>query len=250
MKVILRERLEEKKAVFGTFLSILHPDVAEIIARVGFDFALLDTEHAPGGLDGIKNMLQIMDGYNITNLIRVAWNDMVLIKKALDLGTHGIVVPMVNNKKEAEYAVKAILYPPKGVRGFGPIRSIMFDKDYVTTADKELLLLLQIETEEGVKRCEEIIEVDRVDGILVGPYDLSLSLNLYGQLEHPKFVEAVKRIAKITRDKGKIAATYVDIDSLKRWLDYGYNMFILEMDIFILKKALANILERAKELVK
>ncbi|MEM4311719.1 MAG: aldolase/citrate lyase family protein [Nitrososphaerales archaeon] len=250
MKNLLRDKISKKKFALGIFISIPHGDIAELIARSGFDFVLLDTEHSPTSLETAETLLQIMDGYGMTTLIRVPWNDMVMTKRALDIGAHGIIVPMVSNKREAEYAVKSMRYPPEGFRGFGPRRAMLFDKDYVNTANKELMLIVQIENEEGVKNAESILEVDGVDGVLVGPYDLSLNLGIYGKLENPKFIKAIKDIAYAAKKNGKIASTYATEDTIDYWLNYGYNMLLLGMDILIFSKALNDLLKIAKEKVE
>ena len=178
MKNILKEKLKKGQAVIGTFISLGHPDVTELLSRLGFDWLLIDGEHSPIGLETMQVMMQAMNGSNCTPIVRPQWNDMVIIKRILDIGAHGVLVPWVNTKEEAEYAVSACKYPPKGLRGWGPRRAGLFDPDYLQTANDEILVIVQIETKEAVSNVDDILSVEGIDACFIGPYDLSLSFGL------------------------------------------------------------------------
>jgi len=174
----LKKMIREGQLVIGTELALSHPDTAEALGRLGYDWIMIDTEHAPLDPGTVQVLLQAMSASKSVPIARVTWNDMVLIKRLLDIGLYGIIVPWVNTKEEATYAVRAMRYPPQGVRGFGPRRAGMLDPDYVKTANKELFLGVQIETQRAVDNIDEILSVEGVDAALVGPADLSLSSQL------------------------------------------------------------------------
>ena len=123
MKNLLKEKLKNNQPVIGTFVALGHPDVTEMMAGLGFDWLLLDAEHGPLGYETLQRLMQAMNGSGCTPIVRPQWNDMVTIKRVLDIGAHGILVPMVNTREEAEYAVRACRYPPRGERGAGPRRA-------------------------------------------------------------------------------------------------------------------------------
>lgn len=120
MKNILKEKLRRGESVIGTFIGLCHPDLTEILSRMGFDWLLLDAEHGPLSLESMQVMLQAMNGTDCTPIVRPQWNDPVIIKRVLDIGPHGVLIPWVNTKEEAEAAVSACKYPPKGIRGWSP----------------------------------------------------------------------------------------------------------------------------------
>jgi 2-keto-3-deoxy-L-rhamnonate aldolase RhmA len=172
MRNLLKEKLRRGKAVTGAFVGLGHPDVTEILSRMGFDWLLLDGEHGPIGIETMQVMMQSMT-QDCTPIVRPQWNDPVIIKRVLDIGAHGVLVPWVNSKEEAESAVAACKYPPEGIRGWGPRRASLFDPDYRATANDEILISVQIETQKAVDNLEEITAVEGVDALFIGPYDLS-----------------------------------------------------------------------------
>ncbi len=145
----------------------------ESLARVGFDWFLFDNEHSPLDVITTQLLMQSLNGTDVTPIVRVSWNDTVMIKKTLDTGPYGLVIPWVNDKQEAINAVKACKYPPRGLRGYGPRRPSYMDPDYLKTADEEILVIIQIETGKAVKNIKEILSVEGVDALLIGPFDLS-----------------------------------------------------------------------------
>ena len=166
---------EGKSATLG-WLSISHSFSAEMMARQDFDALCVDMQHGTGELNNVLPMLQAISQTDTVPIVRVAWNDSAAIMKALDLGAYGIIVPLINSAEEAAAAVAACRYPPLGVRSFGPHRAMLYaGNDYVTHANHELLVLAMIETREGVANLEEILAVEGLDGIYIGPADLALS---------------------------------------------------------------------------
>ena len=187
----------------GTLLSISAPQVAEIIADSGFDWVLIDMEHSSISLESVQNALQIM-GDKILRIVRVPGNDEIWIKRVLDTGCDGILVPMVNSAEEALRVIQYSKYPLEGKRSVGLSRAHSYGpgfSDYVKNANRELVIMIQIEHKEGVKNIDEILKVKGIDSIFIGPYDLSASMGLTGQLSHPDIKEAIKLI----KDKCRMA---------------------------------------------
>jgi 4-hydroxy-2-oxoheptanedioate aldolase len=194
----------------GLWCSLASHVSIEIVAGSGFDWLLLDTEHSPNELPMVFNQLQaVMENPSTHPIVRVPWNDMVMIKRYLDAGTQTLLIPTVQTQAEAEYAVAATRYPPKGVRGFAAgSRSSRFGriKDYHTRAEQEICVLVQIETRQGLDNLEAIARTDGVDGVFIGPGDLSSALGHLGDQGNPAMVaiieDAVRRIAACGKAPG------------------------------------------------
>ena len=175
------------KGQIGFWCSLASNVSVEILAGSGFDWLLLDTEHSPNDLPQVFSQLQAMMENDTHPIVRPAWNDMVMIKRFLDAGVQTLLVPTVQTKEEAEAAVAYTRYPPNGVRGFASAsRSSRFGriKDYHTKCEAEICVLVQIETKQGLDNLDEIVAVDGVDGVFIGPGDLSAGLAEEG-LEPP-----------------------------------------------------------------
>ena len=190
----LKKKLAEGKPALGSWVTIPSPDVAEALSTLPLDWLLMDMEHSPLSPQDAQVLMQAMRGDSVTPVVRVAWNDQVLIKRALDIGAYGIVIPMVNNVEDAEKAVAACKYPPRGIRGCGPRRPSIYDKQYIETADDEILVMVQIETVEAVQNVEAICAVDGVDGIFLGPMDLSFSMGYRGKMNSPEYQKAIDTV--------------------------------------------------------
>ncbi|MBK8883087.1 MAG: 2,4-dihydroxyhept-2-ene-1,7-dioic acid aldolase [Bacteroidales bacterium] len=188
----------------GTLLSISAPQVAEIISDSGFDWVLIDMEHSAISLESVQNALQIM-GDKILKIVRVPGKDEIWIKRVLDTGCDGILVPMVNSAAEALKVVQYSKYPPEGRRSVGLSRAHSFGpgfSDYVENANKDLVIMIQIEHRDAVKNIDEILKVKGIDSVFIGPYDLSTSMGLTGQLSHPDVKSAIKLIKDKCRKAG------------------------------------------------
>ncbi len=210
MKNLLKEKLSKGESVIGCFVGLGHPDVTEVLSRMGFDWILIDGEHSPMGLETMQRMLQAMNGTDCTPIVRPAWNDPVLIKRILDIGAHGILVPWVNNREEAMVAVRACKYPPVGIRGYGPRRASLGDPDYKKTANDEVMVTVQVETQEAVDNLEEILRVDGIDACFIGPWDLSSNLlgRVPPEFDNPKYSEAIEKVINTAKKVGKPAGFY------------------------------------------
>lgn len=179
----------------GLWCAIPSNYVSEILAGAGFDWLVLDTEHSPNELPNVFNQLQSMVGSATQPVVRVPWNDPVTLKRFLDVGAQSFLIPMVQDAEEARAAVAATRYPPHGIRGYAVAsRATRFGRipDYFTRYDEEMCVLVQVETVEALERVEEICAVPGVDGVFIGPGDLSASMGLLHQPTHPKVVEAIE----------------------------------------------------------
>jgi 2-dehydro-3-deoxyglucarate aldolase len=245
MKNILKEKLRRGDDVIGTFVTLPHPDVTEVLSRMGFDWLLIDGEHAATGLETMTVMLQAMNGSNCTPIVRPQWNDMVVIKRILDLGAHGVLVPWVNTKVQAEYAVRACKYPPQGLRGYGPRRAGLFDPDYVYTANNEIMVIVQIETRQAVNNVDEILSVDGVDACYIGPFDLSFSYGLaLPDWNNAEYLAAFDRVLEAAGKAGKPAGMFAVSDNIHWAKEKGFILNTIDDADAFLKKGASLALEK------
>jgi len=252
LKNPLKEKLRRGEAVIGTFVGIGHPDVTEWLSHLGFDWLLLDAEHSPLDFGTLQQMLQSMSGTNCVPIIRPQWNDPVIIKRVLDIGAYGVLVPWVNSKEEAENVVKACRYPPEGLRGFGPRRPGMFDPDYYKTANDELLIAVQIETAQALSNLDEILSVPGIDACYIGPWDLSCSLGLGvpPKWDDPKFLAAFDRVLAAAKRHGKPAGMFAVMDNIGWALEKGFRFNTVDDDDTFLMKGAQAALEKARSAAK
>jgi len=191
----------------GLWNSISSPGAVEMIAGAGFDWILIDTEHAQNDLPLVHaQMMAMMEHPSTTPIVRPAWNDMVLIKRYLDAGAHSLLIPYVQSAEEAAAAVRYTRYPPAGVRGYaGTPRAARFGRirDYHRRTQEETCVLVQVETPEAIRQVEAIAAVEGVDGIFIGPGDLSASMGYLGQPDHPAVQEVVDATIRRIRAAGK-----------------------------------------------
>lgn len=200
----LKKRLKKGETLLGTLLSLPSPEIAEIMSMVGFDWLFVDLEHGPHGFMELQRMLQAMKS-ECSALVRVPEVSESNIKKVLDIGAEGIIVPKVNTAEEARQIVAYAKYPTRGVRGVGAARAHGYGlsfKEYVEKANEETLVVIQIEHFEGVNNINEIVEVEGVDVIFIGPYDLSASFGVAGQVEHPLVKVAIDKVEKACAKAG------------------------------------------------
>ena len=245
MKNDLKVALKQGKITFGAGVTIGHPDIAEILALAGYDWIFFDCEHSPMNEADVQRGLQAIRFSKAVPLVRVAWNDMVMIKKMLDVGVYGIIVPWINTKEDALRAVQAMRYPPEGIRGFGPRRASMGDPEYVSTANRELFLGIQIETQTGVDNLDDILTVEGIDATLIGPNDLTNSLGVFGQWDHPKYTSAVRTILETSIKHGVTPGVLAPFEWQKR-LREGFRMILMPPDFMLLQQASADALREAR----
>jgi len=246
MRNELKRRLKRGEQVYGTWITVESPMATEMMSSLGFDYFVFDTEHSPLDIYMSQTLMQAMRGDSKTTpIVRVNWNDLVQIKRALDIGAHGVLVPWVNNKEEAEMAVKATRYAPNGLRGCGPRRAAMFDPDYLQTADDEILVICQIETKEAVENIEEIVSVEGVDVTYIGPADLSASYGHLGNQSHPEVQEAIDKVYDATRAAGKATGVHqASGKTIKARMEKGYNFITIGNDLIYMKTGVLAHLEK------
>jgi 2-keto-3-deoxy-L-rhamnonate aldolase RhmA len=248
LKNPLKAKLQRGEAVVGTFIEIAHPDITEWLSRVGFDWLLLDSEHAPTGFENLQRMMQAMNGTDCAPIIRPQWNEQVVMKRVLDLGTYGVLIPWVNSKEEAENAVRYCKYPPEGVRGFGPRRLAMFDPDYFKTANEELLVAVQIETAKALKNLDDILSVSGIDACYIGPWDLSVSMG-FGvppNWNDPKYLDAFDQVIAAAKRHGKPAGMFSTTENIEWALEKGFKFNTVEDDDTFLLKSAQMALDKAR----
>lgn len=251
MKNPLKERLKQGKTATGTFIQIGHPDVTECLSRIGFDWLMLDAEHAPLDYTTLQTMMQAMNGSNCVPIVRPQWNDPVVIKRILDIGAYGVLVPWINSKEEAENAVRACRYPPQGTRGFGPRRAARFDPDYYKTANSEILIAVQIETEEAVNNIDGILSVDGVDAAYIGPWDLSIStgMGVPPDWTNPRYLKLLDTVLEAANRHGKPAGMFTTLDTIEWVLKKGFRFNTLEGDDSLLLKAAKMAVAKVNQIV-
>ncbi|WP_410600975.1 HpcH/HpaI aldolase family protein [Amycolatopsis sp. lyj-90] len=235
-----RERLAEAtRPQIGMWVTSGSPVVAEICAGSGLDWLLVDTEHSPVGLETVQSLLQTIAAYPITPMVRAPSGDAVALKRLLDLGAQNLLVPMVDSADEAEAVVRAVRYPPRGVRGVGSAlsRSARWNRveGYLTNADDFTSLFVQIESTAGVAAAAEIAAVDGVDGVFVGPSDLAASMGLLGQQTHPEVTTAVLATFESVRARGRpVGVNAFDPAQARRYLDAGASFVLVGADVSLL----------------
>jgi 2-keto-3-deoxy-L-rhamnonate aldolase RhmA len=228
MKNVLKEKLRRGEAAVGVLVGLGHPDVTEWLSKMEYDWLFLDSEHGPMGYETLLKMMQAMNGTDCTPIVRVPWNDFVAIKRTLDIGAHGIIVPMVNSKDEAELAVKACKYPPQGIRGYSPRRFELVEPDYWKTANEETLVAVNIETGKGVENIEEILSVEGVDACIMGHFDLSLDMGLPippvipPKKDNPRLAEALDKVLEASKKTGKPAGLGANVNNIRWAIEKGF----------------------------
>ena len=236
-----KRKLLSGETIVGAFVAFPHPDVCEWLAHMGFDWLILDMEHGPLSFEMVQRMIQAMKGTDCAPLVRPPTNNDADIKRALDVGAFGIVAPMVNTRGDAERAVSACHYPPRGIRGFGPRRPLKIDPAYLATVADELLIMVLIETAEAVRNVEEILAVPGIDAAVIGPFDLSYDMGLGAPLrwDVPEYVETFTRVAKAAFAAGKAAGTVTnDLDRVPWLIEKGCRALLVgEVDAFLLRGA-------------
>ncbi|PIE11271.1 MAG: 4-hydroxy-2-oxo-heptane-1,7-dioate aldolase [Rhodobacterales bacterium] len=235
----------------GLWSSLCSPIAAEALSGSGFDWMLIDSEHAPVEVSGILPLLQAAAAGPTHPVVRVAWNDSVLIKRALDIGAQTLLVPFVQNEDEAARAVAAAKYPPTGIRGVaGSTRASGWGRvpTYITRANDEICVLVQAETPEALKNLSQIGAVDGVDGVFVGPSDLSASMGYPGNPGAPEVQEALQRAAGEIKATGKAAGILATKpEDAKRYLSWGYDFVAAGVDLSLLVAAADGLARQMSE---
>lgn len=239
----MKQKLLTNHLLIGSWISLAHPAIAEIMAHAGFDWIGIDLEHSVITIREAEELIRIIELSGVTPIVRISANDPVQIKRVMDAGAYGIIVPMVNTTNEAKDAVSAVYYPPRGKRGVGLARAQGYGSrfsEYVDRLDNELLVIVQIEHINGVNNLEQILTVKGVDGFFVGPYDLSASLGIPGQFDNSRFLDCMERIHNIGFNSGKAPGIHVvepELNELQQRISEGYKLIAYSVDIRMLDSA-------------
>jgi len=248
MENSLKTALAAGKQLRGIWLSLTSPMIAEIVSDAGFDWVLVDGEHAPNDLPTLRAQLQAMRGSKSALLARPPWNDTVLIKQYMDVGVQNFIIPYVQNVEEAAAAVAATRYPPEGVRGVaGGSRASNFgrQKNYLKESNAATTVIVQVETAEAMADIEAIAQVPGVDAVFIGPADLAASLGHLGDMDPPDVQTAIRDCAERLNAIGVPACTLsFSPDGAERYIGYGYQMVCIGSDQSCLMGGLANLHER------
>ncbi len=239
-----RARLKAGEPLAGVFVSIESPTTAELLALAGVDYLMIDGEHNPIGPAEAVDMIRAAEGRGAPVMARVGENAQQVIAKYLDAGALGIMTPMVNDAADARRVVDSVKYPPSGKRGLAGVRANDFatSPDYTSRANDATVVMVQIETLDGIDNADEIIATDGVDAVFLGPSDLSVALGVPGQTKHPSVLEAIEQLtAKITR-AGKTAGTIARApEDYAYWRDRGVQLFLTGANGLLLGAAKAYV---------
>jgi len=239
-KNTFKSALKSGRAQIGLWSSLSSSYTVEVIAGAGFDWILLDSEHSPADLENLLGQLQAAAPYPGHAVVRVPWNDMVTIKRTLDVGAQSLLIPYVSTPEVARAAVSYTRYPPAGVRGVaGTTRATRFGriKDYAKRAHEEICVLVQVETQGALDNIEAICDIDGVDGVFIGPADLHASLGHTGEIANPKVKpkidDAIRRIRKCGKAPGILTPNEADA---RHWLECGALFVAVGADVGILAR--------------
>src|SRR5262245_29446642 len=236
----LKRAIREGKSQIGLWSSLSSNYTVEVIAGAGFDWILLDTEHSPNDLESVLQQAQAAAAYPVSTVARVPWNDMVTIKRFLDIGIQTLLIPYVCSEAEAKAAVSYTRYPPAGVRGVaGSTRATRFGrvKDYAKKVQDEICVWVQVETKGALDQLEAICAVDGIDGVFIGPADLHASLGYTGETSNPAVLPLIEEAMRRIRKAGKAAGYLSPVEAdAKRMIAAGANFCAVGADVGLLAR--------------
>ena len=242
----LKSKLRNRQLTIGSWITLGHSSIAEIMAKAGFDWLTVDMEHSAITIHEAQQLVQVIELSGCVPLVRVGTNDANLIKRAMDAGAHGVIVPMINTKEDAEQAVGAVKYPPEGFRGVGLARAQSYGANfegYRRWNETESIVIVQIEHIKAVESLEAILSVEGVDAFIVGPYDISASLGIAGQFEHPDMTSALNKILDTARRLEAVAGYHVvppDARQVLEKIKQGYRFLAYSIDFLFLGDSCRN----------
>ena len=253
MKISLKEKLNSGKPVIGSFVKITDPAVVEIMGLAGFDFAIIDMEHGPITVETAQNSVRAAELAGISPIIRVTKNEPEDILRCLDIGAEGVEVPQIRNAVDAELMASSAKFHPKGDRGVcrfvraSGYSSIERHKHF-QMSNERIVTIAHLEGVEAVKNLDEIMAVDGVDVLFIGPYDLSQSVGVPGEVTHPLVLKQMEEVIRKAKSAGKLVGTFADdISSAKRWMDAGVKYIAISVDVGIFYEACRNIVSKLSE---
>lgn len=236
----LKQKLKNGYSTIGSWITLGHSGIAEIMAKAGFDWLVVDLEHSTISIETAGELIRTIDLCGVAPLVRLTSNDADQIKRVMDGGAHGIIVPMVNSRNDAERAVAAVRYAPKGNRGVGLARAQGYGtkfREYFQWQLENSVVIVQIEHRDAIPNLKEIFTTEGVDGFIIGPYDLTCSMAIPGEFEHRDFIEVMGEIRRMGAELGLPGGLHVvepDTERLKACLNEGYRFIAYSVDIRIL----------------
>ena len=250
-----KQALKKGEVQIGLWQGLANPYTAELCATVGYDWLLLDCEHVPNTIQTTLSQLQAVAAYQVAPVVRPAWNDPVELKRLLDIGAQNLLIPMIQNAEEAQAAVAAVRYPPHGIRGVGSAlaRAALWGavEDYLAKANDEICVLCQVETTEALSDLDNILNVEGVDGIFIGPADLAASMGHLGNPGHPEVQSSIETAIKKIRSAGKAPGILQSsITTAKHYIDSGAQFVAVGVDAVLLRRAASDLLAEFKQDVK
>jgi 2-dehydro-3-deoxyglucarate aldolase len=255
-KISLKAKIKAGRPVIGSWLSIDNEIVAEIMARMGFDFITIDIEHTAIEMGMVQRLVRTIELNGCAPLVRVSENDPNLIKRVMDTGAHGVIVPMVKTVEEARQAVASVKYPPKGKRGVGLSRAQGYGQTfeaYRQWLDKESIVIPIIEHVDAIRNLEGVLSVDGVDATMIGPYDLSGSMGYPGGFDRADVKAAIRRYSDVCRTMKKAAGFHcvaADARLVEQKLAEGFSFLVFSVDMLLLHKACSDGLKAIRAKIK
>jgi 2-keto-3-deoxy-L-rhamnonate aldolase RhmA len=253
MRENLKKTLKKNELSFGSWITLGHSSIPEIMAKAGFDWLVIDMEHSAINIQTAQDLIQIIDLKDMTPLVRLTQNDPGLIKRVMDAGAYGVIVPMVKTREDAIKAVKAVKYPPMGNRGVGLARAQGYGQtfeEYKKWVNKSSIVIVQIEHIDAVKNIKEIFSVKEIDGYIIGPYDLSASLGIPGELDDKKVLDAEKKVLNASKKYGKAAGIHVvppDVDLTLEKINNDYKFIAVSVDFLFLGNFCIDTMKKIKD---
>lgn len=236
----LKLKLSQGELTIGSWITLGHPAIAEIMAAAGFDWLVLDMEHSVLELSEIQILIQVLDGQQCPAIVRLTSNHPDQIKRVMDAGATGVMVPMVKSAADARAAVQGVYYPPRGQRGVGLARAQGYGarfQQYRKWLEDNAVIVAMIEHVDAVNAIDEILAVDGIDAYIIGPYDLSGSMGRPGELDHPEVQSAIAQVLEAGKRSGKPGGIHViepNQEELQRRIAAGFNFLGYGLDIRIL----------------
>ncbi|HAE41808.1 MAG TPA: hypothetical protein DCG34_02680 [Clostridiales bacterium] len=240
MSNVLMDKMKQGIPVYGPWVVTNSLDNVIMFGRAGVDCLIIDCEHGNMSMETAGTMVSALRQFPVTPLLRVPGNDLIWIKKGLDTGADGIMLPMINSKEEAESAISYCKYPPVGVRGLGAGRatnSFVDGNEYFQRANRDVLIIVQIEHLKAVEQIEEILSVTGIDVAFIGPYDLSVSMGIPGQTQHKEIELAIKKVLKACEKHSIIPGIFAGKTHLKKYREMGFKLLLGGLDGHMLYEA-------------
>lgn len=248
---MLKKRLKAGEVLYGPFIDSCNEDMVELVALSGFDYALIDAEHSPCEPSVAQRLVRAADARDMPTIIRVNNSMPPTILKMMDIGASGIMAPLVHDAELAESVAAAVRYYPHGRRGTALMRASNYGftpiDQYFAKTNSDAFVMVQAESVQAIENLEKIVAVKELDAVFLGPYDLSQSMGIPGQVESKRIMEIIERTGRIVRDAGKTAAILAgNVEKAKQFVDWGYNLITYLTDLDIFSQAARGIVAQLK----